>query len=218
MAPEVLGLLDDDDSDDDARPSYTNAVDIWALGVITFQMLTAQLPFEPADFRPLKKYVKGRVSFPQGPLSLNNISAPGCAWIQKCMAPSPLQRPSAGFSRQHQWPMDVGSLSRIAPIERSFDAGSAASASWNARDSGANTASRLLPASSNVQDSGYGTSYRLPSTTKRGPKISENVDPRQGSSTKRGPRQGRPPPPGRLPPPCDGILKSAECSSSTWHR
>ena len=157
MAPEVLGLLDDDDNDDDdsddgvsdedARPSYSKAVDIWALGVIAFYMLTGRLPFPASNVRPLRRYVRGKTPFPIEALQDKNISDAGCTWIKTCMAPSPHDRPTAGFSRQHQWLMGAGRLeastgdSMYSIMLKSRDSvvlgtsNSTATASWKAADS-----------------------------------------------------------------------------------
>lgn len=146
MAPEILGLLhdDDEDSDTESGPSYTNAVDVWALGVITFQLLTTQLPFAAGDFRPLRKYVKGKAPFTQEHLVASRISFSGIAWIESCLAPSPAQRPSAGFSRKHRWPIGALITESAHPLPRTVDSESLASASWSVQDSGYETASRHL--------------------------------------------------------------------------
>ena len=104
MAPEQIGLGDDDDdSDDESKPSYTNAVDIWALGVVSFVMLTGDLPFQGSPWKSLKKYIQRKDPFPSDALVARDVSAEGCAWIQSCMAPKPGDRPSAGFSVRHRW-------------------------------------------------------------------------------------------------------------------
>ncbi|PIA92755.1 Serine/threonine-protein kinase cds1 [Cercospora beticola] len=137
MAPEVMGLLDDDDdSDDGITSSYTTAVDIWALGVITFYMLTGQLPFPVSDQRPLKKYVRGKTLFPVQKLHEEEISDAGCTWIETCMAPSPLDRPSAGYSRRHDWPMGAKAFdASTEELQSSVASSGMATASWTATDS-----------------------------------------------------------------------------------
>ncbi|KJX94034.1 hypothetical protein TI39_contig4224g00009 [Zymoseptoria brevis] len=120
---KAAGILIDDaeDSDDQSRPSYTNAFDIWALGVITYQLLGTQLPFPAGDLRPLK-------------------STAGIAWVQSCLAPAPVRRPSAGFSRGLRWPLGATSDTETArQLRRPTAYASVASASWGAQDSGYET-------------------------------------------------------------------------------
>ncbi|KAF2488146.1 kinase-like domain-containing protein, partial [Neohortaea acidophila] len=102
VAPEVLGLQIDD-AEDASRPSYTNAVDIWAIGVIAFVLLTGGLPFPSQDHRPLARYVRGQAPFPADVLRAKNISAAGCAFVESLMAPNPLMRPSAESSADNVW-------------------------------------------------------------------------------------------------------------------
>ncbi|GIZ43255.1 hypothetical protein CKM354_000648700 [Cercospora kikuchii] len=142
MAPEVLGLLDNDDSedsdsDDDSAPSYSNAVDIWALGVITFFMLTTQLPFSAMNLRPLKRYVRGKTVFPMEGLRKVNISDSGCTWIESCMAPFPHDRPSAGSSVHERWRPEPAHFDLADPdsLTSSAPNASIATASWRAIDS-----------------------------------------------------------------------------------
>ena len=106
VAPELLGLAHDDDADDDdASPplSYSNAVDIWAVGVIAFVLLVGDLPFDPTDFRHLRRYVKGKVAFPERFLRDRNVSALGLSFIASQMIPAPSSRPSVPSSLKHQW-------------------------------------------------------------------------------------------------------------------
>ena len=137
MAPEQIGLgNDDDDSDDESKPSYTNAVDIWALGVVSFVMLTGDLPFRGSPWKTLKKYVQRKESFPLGALEERGVSAEGCAWIQSCMAPRPADRPSAGFSQRHRWLMISASVeSTEQMLHRTSLSETMASANWTTQAS-----------------------------------------------------------------------------------
>jgi serine/threonine protein kinase len=142
MAPELMGLGNDDD-DDESKPSYTHAVDIWALGVISFVMLTGDLPFLASDWRPLRKYVQGKDPFPSDALLAQAVSAEGCAWIESCMAPKSSDRPSAGFSRRHGWLMGFGSLGSKKPPHEDTILETKASASWTTHDSAYQTVAPL---------------------------------------------------------------------------
>jgi serine/threonine protein kinase len=103
-APEVLGFIQSD--------SYTNAVDIWSLGVITFLILTGETLFK--DQRRLGQYVAGRFAFPSDVLLANNVSGQGCEFVRSLMAPKPEDRPGAKESLQNPW---LGCLAGLAALE-----------------------------------------------------------------------------------------------------
>jgi len=92
-APEVLGFTQSD--------SYTNAVDIWSLGVITFLILTGKTLFK--DQRRLGQYVTGSCTFPSDILLANEVSAQGCEFVRSLMAPKSEDRPGAEECSQHLW-------------------------------------------------------------------------------------------------------------------
>lgn len=83
-APEVLGLgnFQPDNTSDD---SYTNAVDIWSLGVITFLLLTGETLFQ--DQRRLSQYVAGSFTFPSDVLLANKISTQGIHFVRSLIMP-----------------------------------------------------------------------------------------------------------------------------------
>ena len=85
-APEVLGFTQSD--------WYTNAVDIWSLGMITFLILTRETLFK--DQRRLGQYVAGRFLFPSNALFANNVSKQGCEFVRSLMALKSEDRPGAG--------------------------------------------------------------------------------------------------------------------------
>ncbi|KAK4555158.1 hypothetical protein LTR86_007924 [Recurvomyces mirabilis] len=104
QAPEVLGFGSDDEDlsdDDEAQRSYTKGVDIWAVGVIAFLLLTGETPFPPSEPRVLKRYTKGKIAFPTQ--RLRQVSAHGCALIQGLLAPKAGNRPSIAASLNHSW-------------------------------------------------------------------------------------------------------------------
>lgn len=97
-APEVLGYSQLDDTLID---SYTNAVDIWSLGVIVFLMLTSEALFE--DQRRLGQYVAGRFAFPLNVLRTNNVSAQGCDFVRGLLASSSKDRPTVKDCLRSPW-------------------------------------------------------------------------------------------------------------------
>jgi serine/threonine protein kinase len=92
-APEVLGFTQSD--------SYTNAVDIWSLGVIAFLILTGETLFK--DQRCLGQYVTGRFTFPSDVLLAHKVSGQGCEFVKSLMALKPEDRPGAEESLQNPW-------------------------------------------------------------------------------------------------------------------
>jgi len=92
-APEVLGFTDAD--------SYTNAVDIWSLGVIAFLILTGETLFK--NQRRLVLYVTGRFIFPVDTLVANKVSEEGCEFVKDLMAPESKDRPGAEKSLRNPW-------------------------------------------------------------------------------------------------------------------
>ena len=97
-APEVIGFVQPGDESDD---SYTHAVDIWSLSVITFLVLTGETLFK--DQRRLGQYIAGNFKFPSEVLLANKVSGQGCDFIKSLMAPKSKDRPGAKECLQHPW-------------------------------------------------------------------------------------------------------------------
>ncbi|KAF3936768.1 Obscurin [Dactylella cylindrospora] len=95
IAPEVVGIFPLADlavAETEAR-TYTLAVDIWALGMMTFRLLTATAAF--TEVRDLSLYVTLGRRFPKERLLSRGISDSGVEFVEKALAASASQRPSA---------------------------------------------------------------------------------------------------------------------------
>ena len=97
-APEVLGFIQ---SSDRSNNSYTNAIDVGSLGVITFLILTGETLFK--DQRRLGQYVSGSFKFPSDVLLTNKVSEPGCDFVRSSMALKSEDRPRTKECLQHPW-------------------------------------------------------------------------------------------------------------------
>lgn len=97
-APEILGFCQPGDRSND---TYTNAVDIWSLGVITYLILTGETLFK--DQRRLGQYVAGSFTFPSDIFLANKVSGRGCDFVGSLMAPKSEDRPGAKECLQHPW-------------------------------------------------------------------------------------------------------------------
>lgn len=112
-APELLGMLPKN-----LKPgrSYSNAVDLWALGVVVHEILTSEIPFlDPdrdtimtmtdqsttsddtpeVDMELLFKYCRDSTLFPGKPLYTNGMGDMWQDFVRKLMAVDPRDRPSA---------------------------------------------------------------------------------------------------------------------------
>ncbi|KAL4799959.1 kinase-like domain-containing protein [Aspergillus venezuelensis] len=92
MAPELLGFID-------RGPSY--AIDIWAVGEITFQLLTKRQAFRlPGTF---SEYKKDRIDFPLKLLAAANLSSAATDFRMRMMAFEPESRDTAKDALEHAW-------------------------------------------------------------------------------------------------------------------
>ncbi|KAJ3267368.1 hypothetical protein HDU77_000082 [Chytriomyces hyalinus] len=88
MAPEVL-----------SKKQYGRAVDIWATGVTTYQLLYGSLPY-PVNTPKVGMFAsKPKVQFPV----TFNVSKEGIEFIQLLLSDDPDDRPSASKALQHPW-------------------------------------------------------------------------------------------------------------------
>ena len=102
VAPEVIGIFCPDDTTTTAQDlTYTMAVDIWALGEITFRMITCQPSFTEPRF--LYDYVVKKAAFPLQALTGSQASPGCCDLIQRMMKASPNDRIRVEGAWRHTW-------------------------------------------------------------------------------------------------------------------
>jgi len=83
-----------------ARLAYGAAVDVWAVGVLLWELLVGAAPFAAATREATKRNVASRTPpLPTWP--------PRCrAFVAACLERAPSQRPSAEGLLQHPWLLD----------------------------------------------------------------------------------------------------------------
>lgn len=77
MTSKVFGIFL---SSNKLKDSYTNAVDIWSLGVIAFLILIGEILSK--DSYSLRLYVAGNFFFPTNVLLVKKISAQECTFVR----------------------------------------------------------------------------------------------------------------------------------------
>ena len=79
---------------------YTNAIDIWALGCITHEVLTQALPFR--GFWELSSYCSCPI-LPKDAMLAKNISKHGIEFVERALAYPPERRITAGEALDLKW-------------------------------------------------------------------------------------------------------------------
>lgn len=98
MAPELLGF---GQMGIEITPRIEHAADMWAMGEITFQMLTKEPTFKNPG--ALLAYVQNSSNFPSNLLRTRGISDKALEFIQELMLPSPDRRLPAEKALLHPW-------------------------------------------------------------------------------------------------------------------
>lgn len=94
MAPEILNFLS-------ISTEYTNAVDIWATGCITYRLVAGVVPFPPG--LSLMKYCEDSSIFPFYPLIDCGIKSGGVKFLRRLLVTYPEKRPSASEALRFDW-------------------------------------------------------------------------------------------------------------------
>jgi serine/threonine protein kinase len=100
MAPEMQGIIEDGSYTRCEKVTYTEAVDIWAVGVMTFQIFTGRHPFRPGE---IEKYTTRKLRFPTRRLRRAMASDEACHFVKSLMTPQPTLRPDARECLRHYW-------------------------------------------------------------------------------------------------------------------
>ncbi|XP_071751520.2 serine/threonine-protein kinase H1-like [Centroberyx gerrardi] len=108
LAPEVL-----------LRKPYSCAVDMWALGVIAYIVLSGSMPFEDdSRTRLYRAILRGKYSFHGDPWpSVSNLAKD---FIQRLLASDPAARPTAEQAIRHPWVVTMAASSSMRNLHRSI--------------------------------------------------------------------------------------------------
>lgn len=117
MAPELLGLLPREVR---CGLEYTNAIDLWALGCLIYELLTLENPFQdrtleinvsgvatsshiPVDTYLLSEFCKGNVQLPTESLRQAGAAESAIEFIQSLLVADPRSRMLAADGMKHEW-------------------------------------------------------------------------------------------------------------------
>ncbi|MEQ2250981.1 Serine/threonine-protein kinase H1 [Ilyodon furcidens] len=106
IAPEIL-----------VRKPYTNAVDMWALGVISYILLSGTMPFEDDNrMRLYRQILKGKYSFSGEPWpSVSNLAKD---FVERILTVDPSERLTAGQAIKHPWIISMAASSSMKNLQR----------------------------------------------------------------------------------------------------
>ncbi|KAJ4329859.1 spindle assembly checkpoint kinase [Didymella glomerata] len=87
--------------------SYTNKVDHWSLGVLMYELLVGEAPFEDSQVMTKRKIVRGEYTIPKF------ISPAAKDLIEKLLVLDPEKRIPLGEVERHPWLVDHCGGSRV---------------------------------------------------------------------------------------------------------
>lgn len=97
IAPEVMGFL----AGNDPAVAYSVAIDIWATGVITVELLLKRLPF--LNIYDLTSYINGSKELDLDSVAGVNLSNTCRDFVRKLLTPNPVARLTADSAVKHPW-------------------------------------------------------------------------------------------------------------------
>ncbi|XP_039183438.1 serine/threonine-protein kinase H1 isoform X2 [Crotalus tigris] len=108
IAPEIL-----------IRKPYTNSVDMWALGVISYILLSGTMPFEDDNrTRLYRQILKGKYSYSGEPWpSVSNLAKD---FIDRLLTVDPGDRLTALQALKHPWVVSMAASSSMKNLHRSI--------------------------------------------------------------------------------------------------
>lgn len=126
LAPELLGIF----SHNRKGNLYTNAVDLWALGSIVYEMFTSQIPFTVSttaldsnglcfpqtDMELLSRFCSSAIPLPQEGLQSCGANDHAIAFIKGLLLPDPASRLSASAALQTAWLLTTGDMGNNSTV------------------------------------------------------------------------------------------------------
>lgn len=95
MAPELV-----------KHEKYSEKVDVWSLGVITYQLLTGVTPFDGKNIKRINQNICNKeITFDSS--HWMNISKHAKDFILKCLDKNQFTRPSVSKMFEHPWITDL---------------------------------------------------------------------------------------------------------------
>ncbi|XP_033115727.1 serine/threonine-protein kinase H1-like [Anneissia japonica] len=108
IAPEIL-----------CRKSYTNAVDLWAIGVVTYILLSGRMPFDDENrTRLYRKILRAKYAYTGEPWK--DVSAAAKDFIDKLLRTNPAERMTCAQALKHPWIVTNAGQSSLKNLHRSI--------------------------------------------------------------------------------------------------
>lgn len=137
LAPEMQGLLPRGMA---RGEQFTNALDLWSLGCIVYELLTSQIPFleldlevdelsgldssvmvNGIDMQLLYEYCQGKTDFPSEILLKSDVAEDGIEFVKSLLTANPSLRATASTALQNPWILNTGYASTwFMDLQREF--------------------------------------------------------------------------------------------------